>query len=93
MGAVECHSDCFFNTPDGLIALCPPSARHGDLIVVLQGGRVPSILRQQGGPRTASKDTIRFELIGECYLLGYMEGRAIREQQANNLPAEASELV
>lgn len=35
-GAVEYHSHCFFNTQDGLIGLCPPSARKDDLMVILQ---------------------------------------------------------
>jgi hypothetical protein len=88
--AIECHSECFFNTPDGLTGLCPPSARRGDLVVVLHGGRVPYLLRHQ---RTAGKDTIQYKFVGECYLCDYMTGRAIREQQEKNLQAEVFELA
>ena len=94
-GAIECHSNCFFNTPDGLIGLCPFSARPGDRIVVLHGGKVPYVLRQQGvvGITNRDSDTIRYEFVGECYLRDYMEGRAIKEQREKNLPTEVFELV
>jgi hypothetical protein len=40
----------------------------GDLVVVLFGGRVPFVLRQQGK---------RYTLIGECYIHDVMDGEAI----------------
>jgi hypothetical protein len=91
--AIECHSDYFFRLAEGLAGLCPPSAHKGDLVVVLYSGPVPYVLREREGSTNASNGTVRYEFIGECYLQGYMDGRAIREQQEKNLPTEIFELV
>lgn len=93
-GAVECHSNCFFNTPEGLIGLCPFSARPGDVLVVLYGGPVPYVLRAcPDGRGDGPERTSRYEFVGECYLQGYMDGRAIQEQEDKGMPSEVFVLV
>jgi hypothetical protein len=56
----------------GYVALVPGKARLGDVIVLLEGGIVPFILR----PREDS----RWELIGEAYVHGIMRGEAWDEK-------------
>lgn len=69
-GAIQCRSDCFFKTPDGLVGLCPPFVRSGDLVVVLYGGKVPYIIRpRRRAGAVDEKDTSSiYEFVGECYL-------------------------
>jgi hypothetical protein len=94
--AFECHPPCFLSTPDGTIGLCPPAAQEGDMIVVLQGGCVPYILR----PKHATSShgggaTMRYTFVGECYLEGYMHGRAVQEQEegGGSIPTRIFELA
>lgn len=54
-----------FTSTDGLIGLAPPDAVPGDEIVLLQGGRVPVILRPEGS---------NYRIIGEAYVHGAMYG-------------------
>ena len=86
--AIECHSDCFFETVDEQVGLCVPYAREGDVVVVLFGGNVPFVLRQveRGGDR-------RYEFVGECYVEGFMDGRAVMEQREKRTESEVFELV
>jgi Heterokaryon incompatibility protein (HET) len=94
--AVECHGNCFFLTQEReLLGLCPFSAQPGDLIVILHGGPVPYVLREQqiGIDSESHNQSRRYELIGECYLEGYMYGAGIKEQKINGLPSETFVLV
>ena len=64
----------FFVTAEKFMGLAPSNARHDDLIVILMGASVPVIVRPvQGYARTV------YELVGPCYLRGYMYGRAIAD--------------
>lgn len=47
--------------------LIPPTVKIGDLAVILDGGRVPFVLRRSGK---------NFRLIGDCYIHGIMHGEA-----------------
>ena len=72
--SVGCHGPRWFCTPDGVEGLHPPMAKVGDLIVALYGGRVPYLLRRQEGK---GDEITKYSFIGECYLEGYMHGRAL----------------
>jgi hypothetical protein len=63
-----CSSLRFFITADGHIGMGPFAMQEKDVVVVLFGGPVPYILRPKGG---------HYELVGECYVHGIMEGKAI----------------
>ena len=52
----------------GYFCLVPREARLGDKIVVVKGGQVPLLLRPQQA---------EFQLIGECYVHGIMDGEAM----------------
>ncbi|KAI1126731.1 heterokaryon incompatibility protein-domain-containing protein [Nemania abortiva] len=59
----------FFKTAKGLFGLAPASARKGDHVVVLFGGKVPFIMRDFG----------LYQLIGESYVHGIMDGEVIHQ--------------
>lgn len=92
-GAVECHSKCLLKMADGTTGLCPSLAREGDLVIILNGGQVPYILRERKYTAGEGERRNRYEFIGECYLSGYMDGRAIREQKEQDLQTEIFELI
>jgi hypothetical protein len=92
-GAIECHPNCFFSTSiEGVMGLCPPMAKAGDVVVVLYGGNVPFILREKSGS-ASSGEPVRYEFVSECFLEGFMDGRAMKENRENNLEAEIFELL
>lgn len=66
----------FFVTKDDHMGLCYPTAQAGDEVWVLYGGRLPFILR----PRNEEPDSSGaryYTFIGDCYLDGFMDGRAV----------------
>ncbi|RKL25729.1 hypothetical protein BFJ68_g356 [Fusarium oxysporum] len=64
-----CMEPCFFATTSGLFGLCPWRSKEGDVIVLLDGGNVPYLLR----PVSEQK----FELVGECFVQGIMHGEIL----------------
>jgi len=79
--AFPCSGKCFFRNSPGNFGLCPPGTRPGDIVVVLFGGSVPFILRDRDGHAEHADEPILYELIGECYVQGSMNGAAIEELQ------------
>ncbi|KAI1758537.1 hypothetical protein GGR53DRAFT_256343 [Hypoxylon sp. FL1150] len=60
-------------TKNGLVGLAPPDSVPGDRLALLQGGRVPVVLRQ---------DVDGYRLIGEAYVHGAMYGEMFDDQKA-----------
>ena len=61
----------------------PSSAEIGDDIVIFHGARMPFVIRPVSqGPVESVGEAIHYELIGECFLHGVMDGEAVREDQA-----------
>lgn len=58
----------FFTTETGLIGMASSKAKPGDVVCVLFGGRVPFSLR---------KVEDHYNLVGETYVHGFMDGRAV----------------
>jgi len=75
----------FFVTDTGYIGLCPEIAQTGDEVCILQGGRVPYVIRQFG--------VGEWELIGECYVSGTMHGEFVERTEGNGVEWEARTLV
>lgn len=67
----------FFLTQDGCQGLCYPITQPGDQAWVLYGGRVPFILRPMQINEQVDGSPRRYELIGDCYLDGFMDGEAV----------------
>jgi hypothetical protein len=57
-----------FATTTGYLGLVPHGTREGDVIMVIRGADVPYVLRPQGEA---------YELIGEAYVQGIMDGEAL----------------
>lgn len=64
-----CNGRAIFTTSEGYIGLAPSAARQGDEICVILGCRSPLCLR----PTTLD----RFQVVGECYMCGVMDGEAL----------------
>lgn len=62
-----CLNRCFFVGSNKRYGLCPWAAEEGDIVVLLQGGAVPYLLRPAN-----EKDTFKF--VGECFVDGIMFG-------------------
>ena len=67
----SCMERCFFVASNGLYGLCPWTAKEGDIISVLDGGKVPFLIRTtvQDG-RGLEMERVRYELVGECFIPG-----------------------
>jgi len=76
--AIEsCLYRSFATTQKGYLALVPRKATPGKSVCVLRGGNVPFILnRRQDG---------YFELVGEAYVHGVMDGEFVRDARKENL--------
>ncbi|KAF2088450.1 HET-domain-containing protein [Saccharata proteae CBS 121410] len=59
----------FFISKKGYMGLAPRSARPGDFIVVLAGGKTPFVLRHN------KKDA--YKIVGECFMHGVMNGERV----------------
>ncbi|KAE8441554.1 hypothetical protein EG329_004673 [Mollisiaceae sp. DMI_Dod_QoI] len=88
-----CHGTPLFRTSEGSLGLCPPRAQPNDIIVILYGGPVPFILRERDGYGRQPNMAVQYELIGECYVQGYMHGGVIEEAQRCNIPPQQFVLV
>ena len=69
----------FFTTKNGFIGLGPAAAMTGDRVALLAGSQVPLVLRPRGD---------HFQLIGECYVHGCMDGTYWRERKKTTEQAE-----
>ena len=65
----------------GLIGLVPREAQEGDQVCILYGCSVPVLLR----PHRQSTANVSWELVGEAYIDGVMEGQAISSISDNVL--------
>lgn len=56
---------------DKSAGLVPEHSEIGDIVCVVQGARVPYVIR----PKAVTEDgTQTYELVGECYIGGLMKG-------------------
>lgn len=60
----------FTVSANGLYSMIKKGVREGDILAVLDGGKVPVILRQVEG------DNLHFKFVGTTYVHGYMSGEA-----------------
>jgi hypothetical protein len=61
----------FGKTTSDMYCMLPPQTRIGDVLCVLNGGQVPLLLRPKLGVEE------KFELVGEAYVHGLMDGSAM----------------
>lgn len=67
----------FFITNKGYLGLGPKTAEPGDRIAIIYGSGVPFILRKSA----AKLGRPTWEIIGECYVHGIMDGEVIRKYE------------
>lgn len=66
----------FIFTDGGYMGLAPDWCRTGDAIAIMGGGAVPMVLRPVGEVAAQGGDTPVFEVVGEAYVHGVMDGQA-----------------
>ncbi|KAH9218706.1 heterokaryon incompatibility protein-domain-containing protein [Leptodontidium sp. 2 PMI_412] len=69
VGVSTCLRNFFLSKDKQWMGFIPIDAEIGDIIALLEGGRVPYILRPKTGV-----DKGRYELIGDAYVHGIMDG-------------------
>jgi hypothetical protein len=68
---------CFTITQGGFSAMVPPSAKEGDVILVLFGASAPLVAKVISGLGDGDAFPERYRLIGPAYVHGFMDGEAI----------------
>jgi len=68
---------CFFVTSSGLMGLAPNGTRRHDVVCILRGCDMPVMLRRNG---------VQFELVGACYVVGFMHGQFHDYAQRSRIP-------
>ena len=78
---------CMYMTAKGHLGMCYRVVEPGDEVWILQGGKVPFILRpcKDDAEGEASRSELGadcpYTLVGDCYLDGFMDGEAIESGQ------------
>ncbi|KAF5009937.1 hypothetical protein FDECE_3879 [Fusarium decemcellulare] len=80
-------------TNKGFMGMVPMGARAGDLVALFHGAAVPFVIRQafaadSEGRQHAVKskgNTDVYEMVGECYMHGLMDGEGIGRPQTSDL--------
>ncbi|PQE27849.1 Heterokaryon incompatibility protein [Rutstroemia sp. NJR-2017a BBW] len=67
----------FCCTKNGYVGLVPPGTRIGDVVCVLFGMQTPVVLRKIEDGESDLGDKIIYELVGECYIHGIMDGEML----------------
>lgn len=74
----------FFTTNTGYMGLGPAYTEIGDVVCAIPPVNVPFILRPKGN---------RYQLVGESFVLGIMDGEAIQEYRQGRLKMEEFEII
>ena len=61
-------------TKEGYMAILPTMAKVGDMVLIVCGRRCPLVLRRKGGGAYEGVGGTCYELMGECYVHGIMDG-------------------
>ncbi|KAH6674786.1 heterokaryon incompatibility protein-domain-containing protein [Halenospora varia] len=69
----------FCCTRSGYMGLVPPGSRVGDVVCVLFGMQTPVVLRKIEDVEGGFGEEITYELVGECYMHGMMDGEMLKE--------------
>ncbi|KLU83145.1 hypothetical protein MAPG_02210 [Magnaporthiopsis poae ATCC 64411] len=84
----------FFVSKKGYFGLAPSTAQVGDQVCILEGGRMPFILRESGTAVLPDIGTVRaFKLIGDSYVHGIMNGEAVADVEEGRASLERWALV
>jgi hypothetical protein len=78
---------CYFLTEENRMGMGTGFMLPGDLIIAPLGCRTPIVIREQGNK------TGRYRLVGDVYLDGYMDGKAMTQVKAGEKNIEKFVLV
>jgi hypothetical protein len=84
MWSRNCHEWTFFTTDDGLFVMARDRVEKGDIVVTLDGAKVPVILRQIAGETSSD----RFEIVCPAYVHGCMDNGALARFGKNDVPRQ-----
>ena len=86
-------------TSSGSLGIAPVQTKNNDLVCILHGCDIPVILRRTGQPTQEQlafrppeeldflpSEDFQAEMVGECFLHGYMSGEALAYQERNAIP-------
>jgi hypothetical protein len=59
-----------FTTKSGYLGMAGPRVAVGDLVAIIQGSKVPVVLRHKG-------EGEKWEFVGDAYVHGVMKGEAV----------------
>ena len=74
-----CSKRSFIITNKGYIGIAPKATKPGDRVCVLLGCQMPLLLRKTSG--------LQFQVVGECYIHGLMDGEAFLGPLPDNYTA------
>jgi hypothetical protein len=94
----------FAELEDGLYAMVPwegplepeKGARAGDVVAVVEGGKVPLILRERVGPdggKESAEGSAKWEVVGTGYVHGFMDGLAAKWVERGILKKRTFDIV
>ncbi|KAI9736077.1 MAG: hypothetical protein M1818_006253 [Claussenomyces sp. TS43310] len=66
----------FFISKKGYIGLAPANAQIGDMVSIIHGGNVPYVLRRKAVEIPGGENIPHWELVGDAYVHGLMDGEA-----------------
>jgi hypothetical protein len=70
----------FFLTKMGYIGVGPPDTQVGDQVWILNGGRLPFVLREKESKKYTCNGSLRFSLVGDAYVHGIMDGEFVHSE-------------
>jgi hypothetical protein len=80
-----CIGRRFFVTKKGYFGIGPAELEEGDEIYIIAGGKHPFVLRPLPEPQSYT-----FELVGDCYVHGIMDGEAVSDHVSGRESVEES---
>jgi hypothetical protein len=79
----------WFQTKQGYFGLGPSWMKPDDLVVIFDGGKTPFVLRNVVSKKRKRGDT--WQLVGECFLLGWMHGDYFGHTVVDEMPPKTED--
>jgi hypothetical protein len=90
-----CNDRRFAVTRKGYLAIVPPLTKLGDIVCLVMGAEVPFIMRKL--PLHQSNEDYRdqqcYNLIGECYVHGIMDGEVLKDGPREEILERIDEFI
>ena len=83
--SLVCQYRRLFTTSKGYIGLGPMSTQVGDEVWIICDSKTPLVLHPQPENSNVPKEVKQFQLVGETYLHGFMDGEALKSGLVDQL--------